>query len=54
VGTQADYAGWNLEADECCLIHDAIGDMDAHLSAAATVPDNDGSDEDEVDAPMWG
>jgi hypothetical protein len=51
-GSQADYAGWNLEAQECCVIHDAIGDMDAHLSAAAPGLDDDESSEEEVDAPM--
>jgi len=53
-GTQADYAGWNPEEQECCLIHDAIGDMDTHLStAAAPGNDEDESGEDEVNAPMW-
>jgi len=51
-GSQADYARWNLEAQECCVIHDAIGDMDAHLSAAAPGLDDDESSEEEVDAPM--
>jgi len=51
--SQADYAGWNLEAQECCVVHDAISDMDTHLSAAAPSLDDDKSDEEEVDAPMW-
>ena len=29
VGTQADYAGWNLEVQEFCVIHDAISDMES-------------------------
>ena len=35
------------------VIHGAISDMDAHLSAAAPGLDDDESSEEEVDAPMW-